>query len=203
MPSAEQYALAKAAAAALGTTPYKARVAAAMARGAASRAVAEGHAKRAAVQAARVAAGLGGPRRKYKDLNVGGKNVGKQTATSSGQKLRDELKAAKNAGQKVKVRVLVQLPNGKYRDRILDGRADQGPLIADGAEARRTGGRGSLEPSSSIGIVGDVQVTRFYAGSFGGDGMDPGELLDFLDGYDDWLDAIADLADADYIEGAR
>lgn len=197
MPSAARYAAQKAAAAAAGTTPYKARIASAMAKGAASRAVAEGHAKRAQQAAQRMAA-RGGTTRKSKDLTIGGKNVGKHTATSSKAKLRDELRQAAKAGQRVSLRATIRKANGDHRTALLDGRGGQAEAVAEGAELRQSEGKGSAEGGGQATVVGDVQITRFDAAALGGaQGFDPIELMDYLDGYDDWWDGIGDLYDVE------
>ena len=199
MPSAARYAAQKAAAAEAGTTPYKARIARAIANGATSRAIAEGHGRRAKRAAARRKT-RGGTTRKFRDLTVGGETRGRITSTRSRAKLRDEMRKAAKAGQRVRLRVTVQKADGTYRTVELDGGGGQTDLVQNGAESgegRGQGGGGGGGGGGSA-IPGDVQITRFDPGALGGaQGFDPTELVEYLDEYDDWYDGLADLADVE------
>lgn len=202
MPSAERYAAQKAAAAARGSTPYKDRIARAVERGVTDRARAEGHVRRAVERAAR--GGAGRFRAKSKDLTVGGRPVGKTTNTRSGRKLRDELRAAAAAGQLVGLRATFDDGTGP-KTRLIDGRGAQAQVIADGAQLGRGGiDEGGGNPNDLV-RVGDISITRFDPTILGGSGIDPAQLIDYIDayGWDDWWDAIADIIDADYVVGSR
>lgn len=201
MPSAERYAAQKAAAAARGSTPYKDRIARAVERGVTDRARAEGHVRRSVERAAR--GGAGRFRAKSKDLTVGGRPVGKTTNTRSGRKLRDELRAAKAAGQLVGLRATFDDGTGP-KTRLIDGRGAQAQVIADGAALGKGAMAGQGNPNDIV-RVGDISITRFDPSILGGSGIDPAQLIDYIDAYGcaDWWDAIADIIDADYVVGSR
>lgn len=138
--------------------------------------------------------GLGGGRVPMRqDVPALGATV---TTSASERSIRAALRAAEAAGQRVVLYATMDKGQGP-RTRVIDGRGEQGSVISGGqAEGRGAGLGGETDAS----LRGKVQVVAAPTGSpaFGAGSIDPGDLIDYLDAYDDWLDALADLWDAEY-----
>src|SRR5690606_15803084 len=106
------------------------------------------------------------------------------------------LRDAAAAGQRVVLYITADKGQGP-RTHVIDGRGAQGGQIGGGAGEGRGAG---LVSESGAEVLGKVQIVAAPAGSpaFGGAGIDPDMLLAYLDAYDSWLDAMADLWDSEY-----